>query len=94
MELKVHINNIHGSQMAAKITGKFTIDNNDFRFTAIAFGRIGGQNVGAKLSKTTETELKKLGYDVDEVIMILQNNLLQGDLTLPEGLKKESFVDD
>jgi len=80
--------------MAAKITGKFSIDDNDFRFTAIAFGRIGGQNVGAKISKTTETELKKLGYDIDEVIMTLQNNLLQGDLTLPEGLKKESFVDD
>jgi len=94
MELKVHINNIHGSQMAAKITGKFTIDDNDFRFTAIAFGRIGGQNVGAKISKTTEKELEKLGYDIDEVIMILQNNLLQGDLTIPEGLKKESFVDD
>ena len=94
MKLKVHINNIHGSQMAAKITGKFSIDDNDFRFTAIAFGRIGGQNVGAKISKTTEKELEKLGYDVDEVIMTLQNNLLQGDLTLPEGLKKESFVDD
>jgi len=80
--------------MAAKITGKFSIDNNDFRFTAIAFGRIGGQNVGAKLSKITEKELEKLGYDIDEVIMTLQNNLLQGDLTLPEGLKKESFVDD
>jgi len=35
-----------------------------------------------------------LGYDIDEVIITLQNNLLQGDLTLPEGLKKESFVDD
>jgi len=94
MELKVHIIIFIGSQMAAKITGKFSIDDNDFRFTAIAFGRIGGQNVGAKISKTTETELKKLGYDIDEVIMTLQNNLLQGDLTLPEGLKKESFVDD
>ena len=94
MQLKVHINNIHGSQMAAKITGKFSIDDNDFRFTAIAFGRIGGQNVGAKISKTTEKELEKLGYDIDEVIMTLQNNLLQGDLTLPEGLEKESFVDD
>jgi hypothetical protein len=94
MDLKVHINNIHGSQMAAKITGKFTIDDNEFRFTAIAFGRIGGQNIGAKLSKTTEKELETLGYDVDEVIMLLQRNLLQGDLTLPEGLKKESFVDD
>ncbi len=94
MDLKVHINNIHGSQMAAKITGKFILDNNEFRFTAIAFGRIGGQNVGAKLSDTTEKELEKLGYDVDEVINSLQRNLLQGDLTLPEGLKKESFVDD
>ncbi len=94
MDLKVHINNIHGSQMAAKITGKFTLDDNEFRFTAIAFGRIGGQNVGAKISTTTEKELEKLGYDVEEVIILLQRNLLQGDLTLPEGLKKDSFVDD
>jgi hypothetical protein len=94
MDLKVHINNIHGSQMAAKITGKFTLDDNEFRFTAIAFGRIGGQNIGAKISKTTEIELEKLGYDVEEVIILLQKNLLQGDLTLPEGLTRESFVDD
>jgi len=94
MDLKVHINNLHGSQMAAKITGKFILDGNEFRFTAIAFGRIGGQNVGAKISKTTEKELEKLGYDVEEVIILLQRNLLQGDLTLPEGLRKESFVDD
>ncbi len=94
MDLLVHINNIHGSQMAAKITGNFIIDEHEFRFTAIAFGRIGGQNVSAKLSQSTENELKKLGYDVDEVILQLQRNLLQGDLTLPKGLKKESFVDD
>ncbi len=94
MDLKVHINNIHGSQMAAKISGKFILDGNEFRFTAIAFGRIGGQNVGAKISKTTEKELEKLGYDVEEVIILLQRNLLQGDLTLPEGLTKDSFVDD
>lgn len=94
MNLKVHINNIHGSQMAAKITGKFTIDDHTFRFAAIAFGRIGGQNVGAKISKTTEKELEKLGYDVDDVILSIQKSLLQGDLTLPEGLKRESFVDD
>lgn len=94
MKIKVHINNIHGSQMAAKISGNFELDNNSFRFTAIAFGRIGGQNVGAKLSKTTEKSIAKLGYNVDEVIMALQKSLLQGDLTVPEGLKKESFVDD
>ncbi|MBI5860381.1 MAG: hypothetical protein HZB73_06885 [Nitrosarchaeum sp.] len=94
MNLKVHINNVHGSQMAAKITGTFTIDTHTFRFNAIAFGRIGGQNIGAKISKVTEKELEKLGYNVDVVITSLQSNLLQGDLTLPEGLKRESFVDD
>ncbi len=93
MNLEIHINNVRGSQMAAKITGTFTIDEHSFRFTAIAFGRIGGQNVGAKISKTTEKELKKLGYDSEEVILSLQKNLLQGNLTLPEGLKRESFVD-
>ena len=80
--------------MAAKITGSFEIDSNSFRFTAIAFGRIGGQNVGVKLSKTTEKALEKLGYNSEEVIMTLQKNLLQGNLKLPDGLKKESFVDD
>ena len=94
MELKVHINNIHGSQMAAKITGTFTIDDHSFRFDAIAFGRIGGQKVGAKISNATKKQLKKLGYDSDEVIITIQNNLLKGDLTIPEGIKKETFVDD
>ena len=94
MNLEIYINNVHGAQMAAKITGTFTIDEHSFRLTAIAFGRIGGQNVGAKISKTTEKELKKLGYDSEEVILSIQKNLLQGNLTLPEGLKKESFVDD
>ena len=94
MDIKVNINNVHGSQMAAKITGTFEIDNNSFRFTAIAFGRIGGQNIGVKLSKTTEKALEKLGYITEDVILTLQKNLLQGDLTLPEGLKRESFVDD
>ena len=60
MDLQVHVNNVHGSQMAAKITGKFSLDENEFRFTAIAFGRIGGQNVGAKLSKTTEKETREI----------------------------------
>ena len=94
MEIKVNISNVQGSQMAAKIIGKFEIENNLFKFTAIAFGRIGGQNIGVKISKTTEKSLKKLGYDVEEVIMTLQKNLLQGNLSLPDGLKKETFVDD
>ena len=73
--------------MAAKITG-------DFQFMAIAFGRIGGQNIGVKLTDETEDNIKDLGFDVDEVIAELQRNLIQGNLNLPEGLTRDSFIDD
>ena len=80
--------------MAAKINGTFEIDANSFEFLAIAFGRIGGQNIGVKLSEETENKLKSLEYNVDEVIDELQKKLISGDLSVPEGLKRESFIDD
>ena len=80
--------------MAAKIIGNCVIDVHSFPFTGIAFGRIGGQNVGVKLAEDVEKNIKDLGYDLDDVIDTLQKNLIQGDLTLPEGLKRESFADD
>ena len=80
--------------MAAKIVGNFSIEQNSFSFTGIAFGRIGGQNVGVKLTEDVEKKIVELGYNLDEVIETLQKNLIHGDLTLPEGLKRESFADD
>ena len=80
--------------MAAKIDGTFEIDDNSFEFLAIAFGRIGGQNIGVKLTEETENKLKALEYNVDEVIDDLQKKLISGDLSVPEGLKRESFIDD
>jgi len=90
----VHVNNVDGTQMAAKINGTFEIDDNSFEFLAIAFGRIGGQNIGVKLSEETESKLKTLEYNVEEVIDELQKKLISGDLSLPDGLKRESFIDD
>ena len=94
MDIKVHVSNVDGSQMAAKITGTFEIDNNSFEFMAIAFGRIGGQNIGVKLSEETENKLKSLKYNAEEVIDDLQKKLVSGSLSVPDGLKRESFVDD
>lgn len=93
LDIEVHINNVKGAQMAAKITGTFTINNNTFKFSAIAFGRIGGHNIGAKISKTTEKALENLGYNVDEVIDTLQQSLIRGNIVLPKDLKKDSFAD-
>ena len=94
MEITVNIKEVDGTQMAAKITGDFQINENSFPFTAIAFGRIGGQNIGVKLTDDVESKIKELGFDIDQVITELQRNLIQGNLNLPEGLTKESFIDD
>ena len=94
MDIKVHVKNVDGTQMAAKINGIFDIDNNSFEFTAIAFGRIGGQNIGVKLSEETQNKLKTLEYNVDQVIDDLQKKLISGSLSIPDGLKRESFIDD
>ena len=80
--------------MAAKINGTFEIDDNSFEFTAIAFGRIGGQNIGVKLSEETENELKSFEYNVEHVIDDLQKKLVSLILSVPDGLKREYFVDD
>ena len=80
--------------MAAKINGTFDIDNNSFEFTAIAFGRIGGQNIGVKISEETQNKLKTLEYNIDQVIDDLQKKLISGSLSIPDGLKRESFIDD
>ena len=80
--------------MAAKIDGRFDVDDNSFEFIAIAFGRIGGQNIGVKLSEETESKLKTLEYNVEAVIDELQKKLISGNLSIPDGLKRESFADD
>ena len=82
----MHVNNVDGTQMAAKIEGIFEIDDNSFEFLAIAFGHIGGQNIGVKLSEETENKLKTLEYNVEEVIDELQKNLISGNLSIPDAV--------
>ena len=80
--------------MSAKINGVFELDDHSFDFTAIAFGRIGGQNIGAKLSDDTKNTLSDLDYNIDEVIDELQRNLVKGNISIPDDVKRESFADD
>lgn len=91
--MNINIESVDGNQMAAKITGRFELDGQTFDFTAIAFGRIGGQNIGVKISDQTASQLHSAGHDTDKVIDELQTNLIHGNLNLPAGLQPESFAD-
>ena len=93
MALDIHVSEVDGTQMAAKITGTFGIGGSQFPFTAIAFGRIGGQNIGAKLSEQTEEALRGAGHDPEQVVLQIQTELLRGNMTIPDNLERESFAD-
>ena len=89
----VRISDVRGTQMAAEVTGTFEVDGEELGFTAIAFGRIGGQNVGARLGGRTEARLAEMGYDADEAVLSLQQMLVRGDVHIPEGVSRETFAD-
>ena len=71
--------------MAAKMGGTFELDNNTFEFSAIAFGRIGGQNIGVEPSEEMNNKLKEKGHDVDKIIDELQKKLVSGNFSIPDN---------
>lgn len=89
----VRISDVRGTQMAAEIAGTFEVDGERIDFTAIAFGRIGGQNVGARLGGDAERRLAEMGYDPDGAVLSLQQMLVRGDVAIPDGVTRETFAD-
>ena len=80
----VFVKSASGSEIASKLTGYFVIKGQEFRFTAIAFGRIGGHNASIKIPKTTLDKIGKMGIDP------IQRKLIEGDIILPDGLRPPS----
>ena len=85
--IDVYVTNSSGGEIASKLSGYFIIADNKFRFSAIAFGRIGGHNISLKISKTTTKRIIEIGYDVEELELIIQRKLIEGDVHIPQGLK-------
>jgi hypothetical protein len=88
--VKVFVKNARGSEIASKLSGYFVIKGQEFRFTAIAFGRIGGHNASVKVAKTTLDKIAKMGIDPEQLQLTIQRKLIEGDVVLPEGIKPPS----
>ena len=88
--VKVFVKNARGSEVASKLSGYFVVKGQEFRFTAIAFGRIGGHNASVKVAKTTLDKIAKMGIDPEQLQLTIQRKLIEGDVVLPEGLRPPS----
>jgi hypothetical protein len=82
LKVDVFIKNSSGGEFASKLNGYFIVNNKRFRFSAIAFGRIGGHNINLKLSKLCITKLKKMEIDPEKLQLIIQRKLIEGDVNL------------
>jgi hypothetical protein len=87
VQVVVFVKNARGSEIASKLTGYFVIKGQEFNFTAIAFGRIGGHNISLRISKKTLEKIKKMEIDPEVLQLTIQRKLIEGDIILPERLK-------
>lgn len=83
----IFVKTVRGGEIASKLVGYFVIKGQEFKFTAIAFGRIGGHNISLTIAKKTLDNIKKMGIDSELLQLTIQRKLIEGDVILPEGLK-------
>jgi hypothetical protein len=91
LNLDINIKNVVEGSVASKLSGFFFISDIRFLFTALAFGRIGGHNVNLKISKTSHNQIKKLGYDPEIILQMVQRKIIEGEITILDPRKKEDI---
>jgi hypothetical protein len=88
--ITVFVKKVDGSEIASKLSGYFIVKDQKFPFTAIAFGRIGGHNASVMISKTNLEKANRMGVDPEQLQLVIQRKLIEGDVILPEGVRPPS----
>jgi hypothetical protein len=78
-----------GGGVANFLTGYTIYKGEKFPFEAVAYGRIGGQNVKPTLTPESLSRLENLKVDLELFTARLQRKLVEGEMTvnIPEGAK-------
>jgi len=76
-----------GGGVANFLSGYAVYKGEKFRFEAVAYGRIGGQNVSPSLVDEASRRLQDMDVNIESFVAHLQRKLVEGDITvqLPPG---------
>lgn len=76
-----------GGGVASFLSGYVVYKGEKFRFEAVAYGRIGGQNVSPTLLDEATRRLQDMDVNIESFAAQLQRKLVEGDITvqLPPG---------
>jgi hypothetical protein len=88
---EIYVEKAQGGQYASKLRGYFIVKDTKFKFTAIAFGRIGGHNISLNLTKKTLSKLEEFGYDTEDFQLVLQRKLVEGEIILIDPTTKSQI---
>ncbi len=82
-----------GGGVANFVSGYAVYRGEKFPFEAIAYGRIGGQNVSPNLTEESMKRLQDLQVNVENFTLQLQRKLVEGEITVvvPEGTPPPSM---
>ncbi len=82
-----------GGGVASFLSGYALYKGEKFRFEAVAYGRIGGQNVSPNLSDDAIKRLHEIGADPESFTSQLQRKLVEGEINviIPEGASPPSL---
>jgi hypothetical protein len=85
----VVVDEVTGGEIANILRGYIDVDGQRIRFTGIAYGRYGGQNVAPRLSPVAKKKLKAVFGNLPEFEEDLQMKLVSGDFEIrpKKGLK-------
>jgi hypothetical protein len=78
----VVVDDVSGGEVANLIRGYVIFGEERIRFTGIAYGRIGGQNVFPKLSRAAKKRIRQLWGNSDKFEENLQLRLVKGDFEI------------
>ena len=82
VEYKIMIEEVSGGDIANIIRGHILVKGEKVRFTGIAYGRYGGQNVAPKLSPVAKKKIKAIFGDLSAFEEDLQIRLVGGDFDM------------
>ncbi len=82
-----------GGGVASFLSGYALYKGEKFRFEAVAYGRIGGQNVSPKLLDDAVKRLQEIGTNSELFTFQLQRKLVEGEISviIPEGTSPPSL---
>ncbi len=76
------VDSVSGGEVANLLRGFISTAGEEIRFTGVAYGRFGGQNVYPKFSPAAKKKVAQIFGDVDKLEEDLQLRLVRGDFEI------------